>query len=123
MNLICFYIDSIYSRSSCLLSVHTLCPVSHSSCGLNRRHPGIYSKYSNCAFVSEGSSTGSQRVILHFDMDCFYAQVEMIRNPALRTKPLGKTPQNINCTALFSKYKIYSKYSMSWYSLMHTKTH
>ncbi|XP_026199580.1 DNA polymerase iota [Anabas testudineus] len=29
------------------------------------------------------------RVILHFDMDCFYAQVEMIRNPALRDVPLG----------------------------------
>ncbi|XP_026104272.1 DNA polymerase iota [Carassius auratus] len=43
---------------------------------------------------TEGSSTDratskSQRVILHFDLDCFYAQVEMIRNPALRTKPLG----------------------------------
>ncbi|XP_051981789.1 DNA polymerase iota isoform X1 [Xyrauchen texanus] len=31
----------------------------------------------------------SHRVILHFDQDCFYAQVEMIRNPALRNKPLG----------------------------------
>nr|XP_055054590.1 DNA polymerase iota isoform X2 [Misgurnus anguillicaudatus] len=31
----------------------------------------------------------SQRIILHFDLDCFYAQVEMIRNPALRNKPLG----------------------------------
>ncbi|KAI2664898.1 DNA polymerase iota [Labeo rohita] len=44
--------------------------------------------------TTEGSSTNrvtsiSQRVILHFDLDCFYAQVEMIRNPALRTKPLG----------------------------------
>lgn len=43
---------------------------------------------------TEGSSADrvtltSQRVILHFDLDCFYAQVEMIRNPALRTKPLG----------------------------------
>ncbi|KAG1958111.1 DNA polymerase iota [Pimephales promelas] len=43
---------------------------------------------------TEGSITNrvtfiSRRVILHFDLDCFYAQVEMIRNPALRTKPLG----------------------------------
>ena len=27
---------------------------------------------------------------MHFDLDCFYAQVEMIRNPALRDVPLGK---------------------------------
>ncbi|XP_071339693.1 DNA polymerase iota isoform X2 [Trachinotus anak] len=31
----------------------------------------------------------AHRVILHFDLDCFYAQVEMIRNPALREVPLG----------------------------------
>ncbi|XP_022107648.1 DNA polymerase iota-like isoform X2 [Acanthaster planci] len=29
------------------------------------------------------------RTIVHIDIDCFYAQVEMVRNPALRTKPLG----------------------------------
>ncbi|XP_061585575.1 DNA polymerase iota isoform X2 [Cololabis saira] len=29
------------------------------------------------------------RVILHFDLDCFYAQVEMLRNPALTHVPLG----------------------------------
>ncbi|XP_011477067.1 DNA polymerase iota isoform X1 [Oryzias latipes] len=29
------------------------------------------------------------RVILHFDLDCFYAQVEMIRDPSLREVPLG----------------------------------
>ncbi|WAR00079.1 POLI-like protein [Mya arenaria] len=28
-------------------------------------------------------------VIVHIDIDCFYAQVEMLRNPELRTKPLG----------------------------------
>lgn len=28
-------------------------------------------------------------VIIHFDVDCFYAQVEMVRNPALKDKPLG----------------------------------
>ncbi|XP_070821179.1 DNA polymerase iota isoform X1 [Chaetodon trifascialis] len=31
----------------------------------------------------------ANRVIVHFDLDCFYAQVEMIRNPALREVPLG----------------------------------
>lgn len=35
----------------------------------------------------------THRVILHFDLDCFYAQVEMIRNPALREVPLGKYKQ------------------------------
>ncbi|XP_022531452.2 DNA polymerase iota [Astyanax mexicanus] len=39
--------------------------------------------------VVGGAVEDSQRVILHFDLDCFYAQVEMIRNPALRSKPLG----------------------------------
>ncbi|KFQ57215.1 DNA polymerase iota, partial [Nestor notabilis] len=29
------------------------------------------------------------RVIVHLDLDCFYAQVEMIRAPDLRDKPLG----------------------------------
>ncbi|XP_038073485.1 DNA polymerase iota-like isoform X2 [Patiria miniata] len=29
------------------------------------------------------------RTIIHIDLDCYYAQVEMVRNPALRTKPLG----------------------------------
>ncbi|KAL8615934.1 hypothetical protein ACOMHN_034610 [Nucella lapillus] len=29
------------------------------------------------------------RVIVHIDVDCFYAQVEMIHNPALRDVPLG----------------------------------
>ncbi|XP_061623001.1 DNA polymerase iota isoform X2 [Phyllopteryx taeniolatus] len=31
----------------------------------------------------------AHKVILHFDLDCFYAQVEMIRNPTLRDVPLG----------------------------------
>ncbi|KAK9975138.1 hypothetical protein ABG768_023195 [Culter alburnus] len=39
--------------------------------------------------ITDRVASTSQRVILHFDLDCFYAQVEMIRNPALRTKPLG----------------------------------
>nr|XP_057925889.1 DNA polymerase iota isoform X2 [Doryrhamphus excisus] len=35
------------------------------------------------------TTTPAHRVILHFDLDCFYAQVEMLRNPALRDVPLG----------------------------------
>uniref|UniRef100_A0A8C9QQX1 Polymerase (DNA directed) iota n=1 Tax=Scleropages formosus TaxID=113540 RepID=A0A8C9QQX1_SCLFO len=35
------------------------------------------------------AAEGPCRVVLHLDMDCFYAQVEMIRNPALRAVPLG----------------------------------
>ncbi|XP_063087674.1 DNA polymerase iota isoform X2 [Cavia porcellus] len=31
----------------------------------------------------------SPRVIVHVDLDCFYAQVEMISNPELKNKPLG----------------------------------
>jgi len=30
-----------------------------------------------------------KKVIVHIDIDCFYAQVEMLRNPELSTKPLG----------------------------------
>ncbi|CAM9993462.1 unnamed protein product [Lampetra planeri] len=37
---------------------------------------------------SVATNLGS-RVIIHVDMDCFYAQVEMIRNPELRDKPIG----------------------------------
>lgn len=41
--------------------------------------------------------TPAHRVIVHFDLDCFYAQVEMIRNPALRDVPLGKMMRNGPC--------------------------
>ncbi|KAG2491453.1 hypothetical protein HYH03_010239 [Edaphochlamys debaryana] len=38
------------------------------------------------------------RVILHFDCDCFYAQVEEVRNPELRQVPLGVTQKYIIVT-------------------------
>lgn len=37
-------------------------------------------------------------VIIHIDIDCFYAQVEEIRNPMLRTKPVGIQQKNIVVT-------------------------
>ena len=39
-----------------------------------------------------------KRVILHFDIDCFYAQVEMFKDPTLKTKPLGIKQKNIVVT-------------------------
>ncbi len=51
--------------------------------------------------LAEDSSkdcTDRKRVILHFDLDCFYAQVEMIRDPSLRDKPLGIKQKNIVVT-------------------------
>ena len=39
-----------------------------------------------------------KRVILHFDIDCFYAQVEMIKDPSLVSKPLGIKQKNIVVT-------------------------
>ncbi|EDW14476.1 DNA polymerase iota isoform X2 [Drosophila mojavensis] len=39
-----------------------------------------------------------QRTIIHLDMDYFYAQVEELRNPSLRTQPLAVQQKNIVVT-------------------------
>ncbi|XP_059610492.1 DNA polymerase iota isoform X2 [Phlebotomus argentipes] len=38
------------------------------------------------------------RVIIHIDIDCFYAQVEELRDPELRGKPLGIQQKNLVVT-------------------------
>ena len=38
------------------------------------------------------------RCIIHLDVDCFYAQVEMISEPSLTDKPLGIQQKNIVVT-------------------------
>ncbi|XP_030324409.1 DNA polymerase iota isoform X2 [Calypte anna] len=53
------------------------------------------------------------RVILHLDLDCFYAQVEMIRNPALRNKPLGVQQKSIVVTCNYEARKLGVKKLMS----------
>lgn len=39
------------------------------------------------------------RTIIHLDMDCYYAQVEMIKNPQYKTVPLGVQQKNIVVTS------------------------
>ncbi|XP_046545340.1 DNA polymerase iota-like isoform X2 [Haliotis rubra] len=51
--------------------------------------PSICSKRNTQCESMLMSKLGHQRTIIHIDIDCFYAQVEMIRNPHLRKKPLG----------------------------------
>ncbi|XP_076350165.1 DNA polymerase iota-like isoform X2 [Tachypleus tridentatus] len=39
-----------------------------------------------------------ERAIVHIDIDCFHAQVEMIKDPELKTKPLGIKQKNLVVT-------------------------
>ncbi|XP_013183089.2 DNA polymerase iota [Amyelois transitella] len=43
--------------------------------------------------------------IIHIDIDCFYAQVEMLRNPELRSVPLGVQQKNIVVTSNYEARK------------------
>ncbi|NXW63261.1 POLI polymerase, partial [Eurystomus gularis] len=53
------------------------------------------------------------RVIVHVDLDCFYAQVEMIRNPELRDKPLGVQQKSIVVTCNYEARRLGVKKLMS----------
>uniref|UniRef100_A0A8C8SKB3 DNA polymerase iota n=1 Tax=Pelusios castaneus TaxID=367368 RepID=A0A8C8SKB3_9SAUR len=48
----------------------------------------------------------AHRVIVHTDLDCFYAQVEMIRNPELRDKPLGVQQKYVVVTCNYEARKL-----------------
>ncbi|XP_071483147.1 DNA polymerase iota-like [Diadema antillarum] len=64
--------------------------------------PGDIATASSLEFADKGylhSKLGHSRTIIHIDLDCFYAQVEMIRNPSLRDKPLGIQQKNIIVTS------------------------
>ncbi|XP_035748819.1 DNA polymerase iota isoform X3 [Egretta garzetta] len=57
--------------------------------------------------------SAAPRVIVHIDLDCFYAQVEMIRNPELREKPLGVQQKSIVVTCNYEARKLGVKKLMS----------
>uniref|UniRef100_A0A8D0HK86 DNA polymerase iota n=1 Tax=Sphenodon punctatus TaxID=8508 RepID=A0A8D0HK86_SPHPU len=64
------------------------------SAGMKPKQLGGGSRGCNSAYgaASHGKAwlvgTAPHRVIVHTDLDCFYAQVEMLHNPELRGKPL-----------------------------------
>ena len=39
-----------------------------------------------------------QRTIIHIEIDCFYSQVEMVADPALKDRPIGIQQKNIVVT-------------------------
>ncbi|XP_006269716.1 DNA polymerase iota isoform X1 [Alligator mississippiensis] len=55
----------------------------------------------------------AHRVIVHIDLDCFYAQVEMIHNPELREKPLGVQQKYLVVTCNYEARKLGIKKLMS----------
>ncbi|XP_038599785.1 DNA polymerase iota isoform X1 [Tachyglossus aculeatus] len=61
--------------------------------------------------VPVGSSP--HRVVAHLDMDCFYAQVEMIYNPELKGKPLGVQQKYLVVTCNYDARKLGVKKLMS----------
>lgn len=48
--------------------------------------------------TATANNDNHDRTIIHIDIDCFYAQVEEILNPELRTKPVGIRQKNIIVT-------------------------
>ncbi|XP_066845093.1 DNA polymerase iota isoform X4 [Anser cygnoides] len=53
------------------------------------------------------------RVVVHVDLDCFYAQVEMVRNPELRDKPLGVQQKSLVVTSNYEARRLGVKKLMS----------
>uniref|UniRef100_A0A2K5SDB8 DNA polymerase iota n=1 Tax=Cebus imitator TaxID=2715852 RepID=A0A2K5SDB8_CEBIM len=52
------------------------------------------------------TQNSSTRVIVHVDLDCFYAQVEMISNPELKDKPLGVQQKYLVVTCNYEARKL-----------------
>ncbi|CAK1551007.1 unnamed protein product [Leptosia nina] len=50
-------------------------------------------------------ATKHPKSIIHIDIDCFYAQVEMLRKPELRSEPLGIQQKNIVVTSNYEARK------------------
>lgn len=56
-------------------------------------------EFRHCDDVQLKSKFKHERTIIHIDLDCFYAQVEMLKNPELFTKPVGIKQQHYVITS------------------------
>ncbi|XP_010221290.1 PREDICTED: DNA polymerase iota, partial [Tinamus guttatus] len=65
-----------------------------------------YGAINRGAVAGHGKCVPACRVIVHIDLDCFYAQVEMLRNPDLRDKPLGVQQKNCVVTCNYEARKL-----------------
>lgn len=59
---------------------------------------------SGCSHYNDADSEHA-RCIIHIDVDCFYAQVEMVRNPELQSVPLGIQQKNFVITSNYEARK------------------
>lgn len=59
----------------------------------------------SCCSTYNENDNEHTRSIIHIDVDCFYAQVEMLRNPELRNVPLGIQQKNIVVTCNYEARK------------------
>ncbi|XP_049959863.1 DNA polymerase iota isoform X2 [Schistocerca serialis cubense] len=55
-----------------------------------------------------GTQNDHRRTIIHIDIDCFYAQVEILKNPSLKDLPVGIQQKNIvvTCNYIAREYGV-----------------
>ncbi|XP_046658647.1 DNA polymerase iota-like [Homalodisca vitripennis] len=56
-------------------------------------------EFRSCDDLQHDSKYKHKRTIIHIDLDCFYAQVEMLKNPELTDKPVGIKQQHYVITS------------------------
>ncbi|XP_013147791.1 PREDICTED: DNA polymerase iota [Papilio polytes] len=65
----------------------------------------IMESSSSSCYNHSSVSSEHPKSIIHIDIDCFYAQVEMVRKPELRSQPLGIQQKNIVVTSNYEARK------------------
>ncbi|XP_025026584.1 DNA polymerase iota isoform X3 [Python bivittatus] len=74
--------------------------------GLPRDSPAAVEGVSSYHAQPVPTGNAWNRIIVHLDLDCFYAQVEMIYNPELRSKPLGVQQKYLVVTCNYEARKV-----------------